>query len=138
MLQGLNLYEDVRTRIGHVPDWVRFQPDSYDLHQNPIFRLNQKLGGGHGLAGTLFHEQPRLEASVRSVFEKRENSVITFLEGCEVTGIEEAEDSVTVLIKSINDGIIKRAKVIYYKSVFEALSFLGEIPGRCRWKDGIC
>ena len=112
MLQGLNLYKDVRTKIGHVPDWVRFQPDSYDLHENPIFRLNQKLGGGHGHAGTVFHEQPQLEASVRSVFETRDTSAITFLEGCEVTGIKEAEDSVTVLFKVIDNGIMKSAKVI--------------------------
>ena len=52
---------------------------------------------------------------MRSVFETRDTSAkknaITFLEGCEVIGIKEAEDSVTVLFKVIDSGIIKSEKV---------------------------
>ena len=112
MLQGLGLYDDVYEKIGYVPDYIRFQPDSNDLHRDPVFRHTQLTEAGHGHKGYIFHEQPRLEESIRSTFENRPGSPVTFLEHCEVLGISEDADWVTVTFedKSGPEGVVKKVR----------------------------
>ena len=67
---------------------------------------------GHGHKGYVFHEQPRMEESIRSTFENCPGSSVTFLEHCEVVDICENADWVTVTYehKSGQEGAVKKVK----------------------------